>query len=114
MRNDETRGQDQAATHDHGSRSEQEARIAGEHGWGYGGRPASTIGADATTSAAPKASVRPDDALPDDPKPHDVLPGGVESAATESSSSPPSPSIPESAADPAPLDSDGHHPDWRR
>lgn len=25
--------------HDHGGKSEQEARIDGEHGWGYGGRP---------------------------------------------------------------------------
>ena len=26
--------------HDHGDLSEQEARIDGAHGWGYGGRPA--------------------------------------------------------------------------
>lgn len=25
--------------HDHGDKSEQEARSEGEHGWGYGGRP---------------------------------------------------------------------------
>ena len=25
--------------HDHGDKSEQEARSKGEHGWGYGGRP---------------------------------------------------------------------------
>lgn len=25
--------------HDHGRKSEQEARTEGEHGWGYGGRP---------------------------------------------------------------------------
>lgn len=25
--------------HDHGGKSEQEARSEGEHGWGYGGRP---------------------------------------------------------------------------
>ena len=26
--------------HDHGDETEQEARIEGAHGWGYGGRPA--------------------------------------------------------------------------
>lgn len=27
-----------ARDHDHGGKSEQEARSEGEHGWGYGGR----------------------------------------------------------------------------
>ena len=29
--------------HDHGNRSEQDARSEGEHGWGYGGRPEEEI-----------------------------------------------------------------------
>lgn len=29
----------QGPAHEHGGLSEQEARIGGEHGWGYGGRP---------------------------------------------------------------------------
>lgn len=57
MENDTAADQDRGPTHDHGGRSEQDERIAGEHGWGYGGRP--ITGPDGMTPASGNADREP-------------------------------------------------------
>lgn len=109
MRPDETTRHDQDTAHDPGGRSEQEARVAGEHGWGYGGRPSFAAESDAPTPAAPRANASPGH-----------TDAGVALAVvstddkTQRAQEPSSAAPPDSAADLAPMDLGGHHPDWRR
>lgn len=67
---------DRTADHGHPGQEEQEARIAGVHGWGYGGRPkdaapAASSGDYRPASAVERAAERPADTA------DDVAAGGI-------------------------------------
>lgn len=77
--------------HGHPGQSEQEARISGVHGWGYGGRApdeAEAFRGGKVTGSTPE---RPEGRAPEEA----VTPPAEDDGA-------------------APLDAEGHHPDWRR
>lgn len=56
-----------AVDHAHPGQTEQEARIAGEHGWGYGGEPQDEMPA---ASTEPTSDETRDEITPPDPDGH--------------------------------------------
>lgn len=95
---------DREPTHDHGGRSEQDARIAGEHGWGYGGRP--LTGPDGMTPASGDADREPP---PDATEHFDARAEGHRAVGGRTNGD-----AVGNSGELAPRDLDGHHPDWRR
>ena len=113
MRPDETTRHDRDAAPDHGGRSEQAARVAGEHGWGYGGRPSFAAESDAPP-ATPRANASPDSTSADVTNP-DAAAATLSTDDNTQRTQEPSPAVPpDSSAEIAPTDLGGHHPDWRR
>lgn len=111
MERDKAADQDRA-THDHGGRSEQDARIAGEHGWGYGGRPPETEAPETTAANTARDGAGQDH---DERGDHATRPDAIDSVASSSSTrSSAAGTGSEDTAQLAPGDLDGHDPDWRR